>query len=93
MLVLAAAGVAFILVNAALTRPGAPPAPDNMVEAGSCVNIEDNGDAREVLCDGSNDGVVQALIPLDAKCGVGTEPHRDRQGMGVVCVRLGTGQD
>ena len=81
-------GIAFVLVNAAFTKPGSPIKPDNLIEAGSCVDIADNGDAIEVLCNGANDGVVQSLISFDAVCTQGTESHRDRQGMGQVCVRL-----
>jgi molecular chaperone DnaJ len=60
------------------------------MNVGSCVEIEDNGDAREVMCDGNNEGVVEALIPADGICPVGSEVHRDKQGMGLVCVRLAT---
>ena len=81
-------GIAFVLVNAAFTKPGSPLKPDNLIEAGSCVDIADNGDAIEVLCNGANDGVVHSLISFDAVCTQGTESHRDRQGMGQVCVRL-----
>ena len=88
MLVIGCLGIGFVLVNAAFTKPGQPAKPDNLIEAGSCVNIADNGDAIEVQCNGLNQGVVDSLIPFDAVCGQGTESHRDRQGMGQVCVRL-----
>ncbi|CAB4875600.1 unannotated protein [freshwater metagenome] len=88
MLVLAALGIGFVLVNAAFTKPGQPAKPDNLLEAGSCVSIADNGDAIEVECLAPNDGVVETLITFDSVCGQGTESHRDRQGMGQVCVRL-----
>jgi hypothetical protein len=88
MLVLATLGVAFVLVNAALTKPSDPPPPDNMVGPGSCVDIEANGDAREVRCDGNNQGVVVELIDLDGICPPETEGHRDHQGLGQVCVRM-----
>jgi len=88
MLVLAVLGIAFVLINAALTKPSAPPPPDNMLGPGSCVDIEINGDAREVECDGHNQGVVVALIAPDKLCPATTEPHRDRQGLGTACVRL-----
>lgn len=89
MLLIGCLGIGFVLVNAAFTKPGKPAAPDNLIEAGSCVNIADNGDAIEVPCNGANQGVVDSLIPFDAVCGQGTETHRDRQGMGQVCVRMG----
>ncbi len=88
MLVIAGLGIGFVLVNAAFTKPGQPAKPDNLIEAGSCVNIADNGDAIEVACNGTNQGVVDSLISFDAVCGQGTESHRDRQGMGQVCVRM-----
>jgi molecular chaperone DnaJ len=90
LLVIATIGIAFVIVNAALAEPDAVVPPDNLLEPGSCVSIEDNGDAREVLCNGANDGVVKAFIALDATCPVGTERHRDRQGMGLACVVIGT---
>lgn len=88
MLVIACLGIGFVLVNAAFTKPGQPAKPDNLIEAGSCVNIAENGDAIEVTCSGTNQGVVDSLIPFGAVCGQGTETHRDRQGMGQVCVRM-----
>ncbi|MCU1393658.1 MAG: hypothetical protein JWM34_2086 [Ilumatobacteraceae bacterium] len=90
MLVLAVLGIAFVLVNAALTKPSTPAVPDNLMTVGSCVDIAGNGDAIEVACDGSNDGIVGALVPFDALCPQDTETHRDHQGMGLVCVRLAT---
>lgn len=90
MLVLAVIGIAFVLVNGALTKPGQGDVPDNLINAGSCVDLADNGDAVEVSCDGSNDGVVDSLISTDGVCPGGTEGHRDRQGMGQACVRFAT---
>ena len=88
MLVLGSLAIGFILINAAFTKPGKPVAPDNLIEAGSCVNIAENGDAVEVICDGHNQGVVQQLIPFGSVCDQKTESHRDRQGMGQACVLL-----
>ena len=88
MLVLAVVGIAFVLVSAALTKPGTEPAPDNLMNVGSCVDILENGDAKEVLCSASNDGVVAELLPNNSICAQGTELHRDRQGMGDLCVRI-----
>lgn len=90
MLCLAAAGIAFILVNAALTKPSPAQVPDNLINAGSCVDVAANGDAVEVNCDGQNDGVVVSLIATDAICPPDTESHRDHQGMGQVCMRRST---
>lgn len=91
MLVVASIGVAFVLVNAALTKPGRGDVPDNLIDSGSCVNVVDNGDAVEVSCDGTHDAVVDSLISTDGVCAGDTEGHRDRQGMGQVCVRWGAG--
>jgi molecular chaperone DnaJ len=80
-------GVAVVLIGAALYEPAAEPPPDNLLVPGSCVVIEGNGDAREVNCgDGGGQLVVQALIPIDARCPTGTAGYRDRQGRGLACV-------
>ena len=91
MLVVATLGIAFILVNAALTKQDTRDVPDNLINAGSCVNIAENGDAIEVSCGGTHAGVVDSLISFDGVCPSDTESHRDRQGMGQVCVRRVTG--
>jgi hypothetical protein len=39
-----------------------------------------------VPCDDLHDGVVADFVPFDTSCAIGTEPHRDRQGMGIACV-------
>ena len=62
--------------------------PDGILRTGDCVEIQINGDAREVLCASESDLVVRALIPFDGTCPGLTAPHRDRQGMGVACVEL-----
>ena len=71
------------------TPPSNPGPPDNLLEPGSCVVLEDNGDASEVNCDTRHDGVVESLLTADQRCPADVEPHRDRQGLGVVCLRLG----
>jgi hypothetical protein len=54
------------------------------------VVIEANGDAREVNCDQPHAGTVARLFATaDGLCPLDTEEHRDRQGMGRVCVRMG----
>ena len=88
MLVLATLGIGFVFVNAALTKPSKPVPPDNLIGSGSCVNIAVNGDAVEVPCDGSNDGVVVSFRGDDPICPQGTEEHRDHQGLGPVCVQM-----
>ena len=80
----AAVGGALVLGAAALTKPSEPAPPDNVLEPGSCVAIEANDDAREVICtDTSDDLVVDEVVPLDGGvCPVGLSAYRDRQGMG-----------
>jgi len=77
-----------IVVLAQFSEPGEPRGPDGIIRIGSCVTIEPNGDAREVLCtaDPAVDLVVEAFVPFDDSCPGGTVAHRDRQGMGVACV-------
>ena len=79
-------GTAAVLLGAVFTDPGEEPGPDGLLRTGSCVEIEPNGDAREVRCSGTGDIVVRVLVPIDAECPGGTEPHRDRQGLGTACV-------
>jgi molecular chaperone DnaJ len=62
--------------------------PDGILRNGDCVEIQANGDAREISCAGELDLVVRAFVPFDGTCPGRTEPHRDRQGMGVACVEL-----
>ena len=72
-------------------RAAGPEPPDNLLEPGSCVTIEVNGDAREITCTG-DDGelVVEALVAIGDRCPDGTAGHRDRQGRGLACVSVGT---
>jgi len=87
VLVMFLLGTAVVLIGAALYRPKDPGPPDNLLEPGSCVTIEANGDAREVNCSRAPDElVVSALIGMDELCPTGTEGHRDRQGRGRACV-------
>jgi hypothetical protein len=80
-------GATIVLVGAALYRPKAPAPPDNLLEPGSCVTIEPNGDAREVNCTGAPDElVVSALVGMDERCPGGHAGYRDRQGRGLACV-------
>lgn len=85
---LAAVGIAIVLLGVFTYKPSKPGPPDNVLAKGSCVVIEDNGDASEVNCDTDHDGVVESLIGTDELCPAEFEPHRDRQGLGVVCVRF-----
>jgi len=71
-----------------MTKPAGPAPVDNLLRSGDCVAIEPNLDAREVPCTGARtDLVVVQLIPISSRCPAGTEGHRDRQGMGIACIR------
>ena len=83
---MAAIGITIVFVGAALYEPAGPEQPDNLLGPGSCVEIEGNGDAREVICSGDDDLVVRVLIPLDGRCPDGTVGYRDRQGRGLACI-------
>lgn len=85
---LTAAGIAIVSLGVFTYKPSAPGPPDNVLEAGSCVVIEDNGDASEVNCNADHDGVVESLLAADDLCPIEFEPHRDSQGLGVVCIRF-----
>lgn len=79
-------GSGAVLVSSLFADSPDVQAPDGIIEAGSCVTFEVNGDAREVACGSGNDVVVQDLVPLDATCPAGTVGHRDRLGLGIACV-------
>jgi molecular chaperone DnaJ len=86
--VMAAAGIVLVIVGA-VTAPEVPARkPDNLLQPNSCVVIERNSDVAEVNCADAHDAVVQQLVPIGSTCPSGTEPHRDRQGMGTACVVL-----
>lgn len=88
MLILAAVGSIAVLTAHASTTPDVPFAPDQLLQAGSCVEFDQNNDAVEVLCTGPHDGVVRQFVPIDHSCPMDTEAHRDRQGMGKACVDI-----
>lgn len=88
--VLLALGVGFVLVGLVLGGDREPAAPDNILRPGDCVTLSPTLEAAEVRCDGPHDATVQVLVPFDQTCPTGTEPYRDRQGMGTACVvRIG----
>lgn len=96
MLVMFGVGATAVVVLAALTRPSETPPPDNLIDAGSCVVVEPNGDAREVSCPATDDDggvgdvaavrVVRVLVESAPECPAGTDAHRDRQGRGIACL-------
>ena len=85
---LTAVGIGVVVLGVMTYEPSEPGPPDNLLEAGSCVVIEDNGDASEVDCTDDHDGVVERFISADERCPSEFEPHRDRQGLGVACIRF-----
>jgi molecular chaperone DnaJ len=80
-------GSLVVIILSLFSSPQPPGAPDNVLQGGSCVNIDAGGAAFEVNCDQPHSGVVEMLVPFDAVCPMDTEMHRDRQGMGNACVR------
>ncbi len=85
---LAAGGIALVVLGVLTAGDPRPPTVDNVLNPGDCVIIEANGDAAERLCAGPHDATVAVLLTLNELCPVGTEPHRDRQGMGTACLLL-----
>lgn len=79
-------GSAVVLVLNVVSQPAAPRGPDGLITSGSCVVIDGTQAAVEVSCAGEHYGVVEQLIGFDMTCRTGTEPYRDRQGMGTACV-------
>ena len=82
-------GIAFVVLGVLTADDPVPPKVDNVLRPGDCVVIDANGDAAERLCTEAHDGTVEVLLTTDALCPAGSEPHRDRQGMGIACVRMG----
>lgn len=85
VVIIAVVGTAAVLILAAFSRPSEPQGPDNLLQSGSCVDIASDGSAFEVSCDGPHQRVVRQLVAFDETCPLDTEPHRDRQGMGMAC--------
>lgn len=82
-------GVGLVVLGVITASDPVSPSIDNVLDPGACVVIEPNGDAAERLCSEAHDGVVELLLVADGVCPAGSEPHRDRQGMGTACVTLG----
>jgi hypothetical protein len=87
--VMAVIGSAVVLLGVATVASPRPLKVDNILRPGDCVAIQPNGDAAERLCTEPHDGVVTLFLTGDARCPGGDEPHRDQQGLGTACVRLG----
>ncbi|MEN9805145.1 MAG: hypothetical protein RIS41_1992 [Actinomycetota bacterium] len=78
---------AAILILGALTGESGPAPIDNLIQVGSCVDLDDSrGEAFEVACDGLQEAEVAEIVPFDGVCSGGRMGYRDRQGMGKVCV-------
>jgi molecular chaperone DnaJ len=87
MSIVALIGSSLVLVSSFFDDPPGVRPPDGILEIGSCVAFEPNGDAREIACTGTDaDVVVKSLVPLDGTCPVGMSQHRGRLGMVVVCI-------
>lgn len=86
--VLTAVGIGIVLLGVLTYQPPKPAPPDNVLQVGSCVVIEENRDATEVICATDHDGVVESLVVEGELCPSDAEPHRDSQGLGVACIRF-----
>jgi molecular chaperone DnaJ len=81
--------IGLMLVLNLLSGPAVPVAPDGLLQAGSCVEVDTNQLAVEVDCGGKHSFVVRTLVGFDMTCPSDTRPFRDRQGMGIACVVTG----
>lgn len=82
-------GIAAVLVLGLFGDPSTPRPIDNVLQVGSCVTVNDDlGEVAEVPCTGAHDAVVESLVPFDGRCPSGLASYRDRQGLGLACVRL-----
>jgi hypothetical protein len=76
-----------VLVSSFFDEAPSVKPPDGILEIGSCIAFEPNGDAREVACTGTDaDVVVESMVPLDGTCPANLNQHRGRNGMVQVCV-------
>ncbi len=73
--VMTAVGIGIVMLGVFTYEPSPPGPPDNVLESGSCVVIEDNGDASEVNCENDHDGVV-ARARRDHRSVQGLRPAR-----------------
>ena len=88
MAVMAVVGSAVILFAASFNDSPSTEAPDGILRVGSCVEVEQNFDVREIACTGADDLVVDLVLPTDATCPSGLGQFRDRLGLGAVCIEL-----
>lgn len=78
--------IVFVLVAHAFASPPVPRKPDQLLEPGSCVNVDTSRFVFEVMCTETHDAKVVQFIPTDRTCPLSTERYQDRQGMGIACV-------
>jgi molecular chaperone DnaJ len=89
ILILIGVATVAILGVGALTDPAEPTPIDNVIRVGSCVSIDATRlEVSELACADPHDGTVEQLIPFDATCPYDLAGYRDRQGMGIACVRV-----
>ena len=86
MIIASIVGAILVLIAHALTSPSVPRPIDQLLSAGSCVNIDSSLSAVEIACAQPHDAVVQQLIAIDRSCPLEMGQFHDRQGMGIVCV-------
>jgi len=86
MVIASVIGAVLVLIAHALTPPGKPLPVDQLLSAGSCVNIDSSLSAVEVACSQPHDAIVKRLIPTDSSCPLEMGQFNDRQGMGIACV-------
>jgi len=80
-------GVVLVIISQATAPDPVAPKVDRLLAPGDCVAFRSNGDAAEVLCSETHQGVVEVLVTTGDPCPADTEPHRDEQGLGTACVR------
>ncbi len=79
-------GGSAIVALSLFAGPAVDSPPDGVIQAGSCVQINESLLAIEVACDDPAHAVVSQLVPLDARCADGSNGYLDRLGMGRVCL-------
>ena len=85
---MAAAGIGIVLLGVFHLHPVQARSSRQLAGTGSCVVLEDNGDASEVNCDTDHDGVVESLITGRPALPGRPRAAPRRQGLGVVCIRF-----
>lgn len=84
--VAAVVGSVVVIASAAFTDSPSDEPPDGILRIGSCVEVEQNYDVREVDCSISPGLVVRQMLPTGATCPQPLATHRDRLGLGTACI-------